>query len=171
MSATIDGAVSERVHSLVADIAATESARPPIEAEVQTAVSRLEVLAARAEASAPSFWPPAVMTFTPTTFDDAVLGAMALIAPDKTRALVVDRAKRRAEAWKGLRLSESEKAKKLARLQADLRVARAKLELQRRVIEQATGEMQPRAGDDPAVWLLPAPELEALAATSGRKSP
>jgi hypothetical protein len=170
MSATLDGALTERIVTLLADIAATEAARPPIEAEIQTAVGRLETLAARADASAPSFWPPLAMQFGPSTFDDALIGALMLIEPEKIRALVADRAKRRAEAWKGLRLSAGDKKKRLDKLQQDLRTARARLERQRREVEAQTGEMQPRAGDDPSVWLLPPAELEALAATKNGRA-
>jgi len=48
MSATIDTALTDRITALQQEIAVTEAARPPIEAEVASATAALDVLAVRA---------------------------------------------------------------------------------------------------------------------------
>lgn len=91
-----------------------------------------------------------------------------MVAPDATRKAIVGRAKQRADAFKGLRLSEVEKQRRLAKLTADLRQARARVEVRRREIEEQTGEAMPRVGDDPSVWLAPPDTLAAMAGGRSR---
>lgn len=170
MSATIDGALTDRVAALLADITATEAARPPIEAEVRVEVDRLDQLVAKADAAAPSLWLSINPGFTVAAFNDAVLAAMLLLDPTKTRKVLSDRARRRAEAWAGLRLTAVERDRRLARLKNDLRVARARLEQARRQIEAQTGDTLPRVGDDPGVWLMMPEALAELAGTRGARA-
>ena len=150
MSATIDSALTDRVAQLVREIEQIEAARVPIEEEVAAAPAHLDAIAARAEVS-PSLWlSPATPPFSVATFEASTLGVWMLIDPEKTRRTITGRAERQARAWKGLRLSEADKQRRLTKLQHDLRVARARLEQRRREIEATTGEMQARVGDDQA---------------------
>jgi hypothetical protein len=153
---------------VVREIEQVEAARPPVADEVAAEIARLETIAERAEFSS-SVWLSANPGFNVGAFNDSVLGAMMLLDPNKVRQLVSARVKRQAEAWTGMRLAPAEKERRLAKLRNDLRVARARLEVIRREVEQQTGEVLPRTNDDPGVWLLMADALNQLAASGGRK--
>ena len=157
--------LTDRVAALVRDIEATKSARGPIDAEIQAELLRLDTIAARADVSG-SLWLSPNPNFSPSAFNNSVLGALLLIEPDKTRKAIAAGARLRAETFKGLRMTATEKEQRLARLGTDLRVARAKLEQQRRQIEQQTNDVLPRIGDDPSIWLLPPAQLDELAAAA-----
>jgi len=70
----------------------------------------------------------------------------------------------RAKAWKALRMTATERDAKLAVLHHELRVAEARLERARRVLEAEGEPMFGRVNFDPGIWLLPQPALEELAA-------
>lgn len=76
---------------------------------------------------------------------------------------MIERVKRACEAWRGLRMPDAERERRLNKLQADLRSVRARIELQRRAAEQVSGIMQARVNEDPSIWLLQDAELQRVA--------
>jgi hypothetical protein len=164
---TIDITFTDRVATLVREIEQVEQARPTIEAEVAAAMAGLDVLAVRAQAAG-SWWLPDSPQVTSSGVSDSIAAAMMLISPGETRKVVTARVRRSCDAWRGLRLSETDKGKRLSKLRGELQVARARVEVERRKVEAATGQMQPRAGDDPGVWLMQDAELLATVGRAHR---
>ena len=109
-------------------------------------------------------------SFSTGAFETSIIGILMSIEPAKTRKLFADRAKVRAEGWKGLRLTAVERDRRLAKLRTDLRTARAQIEVRRREIEAQTNDVMPRVGDDPGVWLLPDAALAELAGASSARA-
>lgn len=170
MSANLDVALVDRIAAVLAEIAAVEAARVPIADEIAAEVGKLDQLAARAEGAAPGAWLSINPSFNSGAFSDSVLAFGMAIAPDRTREVVAARAKVRADAWAGLRMTEDAKQRKLTKLRNDLRTARATLEQRRREIEAQTNDVLPRVNDDPSIWLLPPDALDKLAATSNARA-
>lgn len=102
MSATLPQELVDRIGALIREIESVEQARVPVEQEVAAEMTRLDQIAAKAEASS-SLWLAAHPNFSVAAFNDALTGALLQIEPDKTRKMIADRARRRAEAWRGLR--------------------------------------------------------------------
>ena len=175
MSATIttiapDPALATRIGDLIREIEATEQAKVPVDQEVASAVAHLDLVAARGDASS-GLWLSINPAFSPSAFSNSMLAFGMSIDAAKTRTAVANHARHMASMWKGLRMSAAEKQRKLTKLQSDLRTTRARLEQQRRAIEERTNQTLPRLApvDDPAVWLLlDQPLAELAAAGNGR---
>jgi hypothetical protein len=154
----------QQVEAAQREITAVTNARRPISEEVAAENDRLLALMAKAKA-APGQWPGAAGQFNAAMFADTLLANMMLVAPKQTEAVALEAVKTRAAAWPGMRLSENERAKRLATLHRKLDQIEARAELARREQEAADSALAvPRAAPwRPEIWLQTKPNLERVA--------
>jgi hypothetical protein len=144
-----------RVAELREEIAKVERAEPPIDETIAARRVEFEANTTAARALPFRFWQPTYgKSASAGEIERLIEGNAGVLLPAETWALIEATTRARAEARQVLRMPAAEKARTLATLRTSLLIAQAKVEHARRRIEDAAGEMMPRAGEDPAIWLL-----------------
>jgi hypothetical protein len=168
----LDVRLVQRVEQLRQELGEVERALPPIQSLVDAALEELRVAVEHFRAA-----PFQISVAMPTTLGAVVpehwrssavavsqMGAWGYFEPVKTKRLVEEATRRRAEASGGLRLDPETKERRLAELRQQLVRALASLELHRRELEAAGEPLFARDGYDPGTWLQTTEALERLAA-------
>lgn len=166
----LDPSLTDELVAIRAEIARVEQAEPPIEVAIVARLSETEEAAQRFRAAPFMVGGGDVLAASPSAVRMLVLGAMAALLPDQTRALIEERTREAEERRPVLRLTPEAKATQLTALRAKATRIEAKLELLRRELEHDDPDVTfARAGFDPEVWLAETAALETMAAAAGSK--
>jgi hypothetical protein len=155
-----------RIRELRQEIAATERAQPPLEDVLVDEMARFD--RATQQFGKEPYKRPFLGALSWERLEVVLMG-MAGCLIDGSRQHYEQHMRSRLAAQHGLRLIEAEKTERLRQLAADLRKSEATLEVDRRRQEQQRGEVLPRTGADPSIWLLHDDDLAAVAA--GKEMP